>query len=100
MPAWMQALAYLSGHSWETVTKWSAMTVEFMFLVVTHSGVSCTDGTDVRVCGSVRGQVSRVCGGDTGPDVYGQRRGGLGLQVDGFVDGAALVLGQDVLQSV
>ena len=41
----MQALAYEPAHSVEAGTNLSAMTVLFMFAVVTHFGVSRTEGT-------------------------------------------------------
>jgi hypothetical protein len=65
LPAAAQAEAYLPEHRWEAGTNLSAMTVEFMFSVVTHSGVSSTDATDVLVCGSVMFQLSRLVGGVT-----------------------------------
>ena len=42
MCALVQAEAYLRVHNAEASTKWSAMTVAFMFSAVTHSGVSRT----------------------------------------------------------
>ena len=66
---------------------------------VTHFGVSSTDGTAVLVLRvGDRAVHQRGRRRLAGPQVHGQRHGGLGLQVDRLVDGAALVAGQDVLQ--
>src|SRR5580658_497238 len=51
----------------------------------------------LRVGGRVVDQGGRR--GLVGPDVHGQRHGGLGLQADRLVDRAALVAGPDVLQA-
>jgi hypothetical protein len=45
IPASERAVAYLPAHSWDAGTNLSAITVEFMFEEVTHSGFSSTDGT-------------------------------------------------------
>src|SRR6266704_2777454 len=45
IPAAVQAALYLAVHSWEAGTNLSAMTVEFIFDVVTQVGVKSTDGT-------------------------------------------------------
>ena len=45
MPAVVQSAAYEPVQSCEAGTKLSLITVAFMFFVVTHSGVSRTDGT-------------------------------------------------------
>src|SRR5580692_5640933 len=63
IPAAVQSFAYLPAHSWEAGTNLSAMTVEFMLAVLTHSGVSSTDLTEVFVCGSVVVWLSRLAGG-------------------------------------
>jgi len=47
MPAAVHALAKEPAHSCEAGTNLSAMTVEFMLAVVTQSGLSRTDGTEV-----------------------------------------------------
>jgi hypothetical protein len=73
MPAAEQAAAYSRVHSAEAATNLSAMTVEFMFAVVTHSGVSSTERTDLLVCGSVRGQLRRPSGGVTPARTYRAR---------------------------
>src|SRR6266567_5576342 len=53
-------------------------------------------GAGLRVVGRAVHQGARR--GLAGPQEHGQRHGGLRLQVDRLVDGAALVAGQDVLQ--
>ena len=45
MPAAVQSAAYEPAHSCEAGIQLSLITVEFMFFVVTHFGVSRTDGT-------------------------------------------------------
>ncbi len=63
IPAAVHALAKLPEQSWDAGTNLSAMTVEFMFAVVTHFGVSRTEATDCLVCGSVVVPLSRLAGG-------------------------------------
>jgi hypothetical protein len=70
MPAAEQAEAYLPAHRADAFTNPSAMTVEFMVCVVTHSAVSSTDFTDALVCGSVKLELSRLAGGFTPARMY------------------------------
>ena len=60
----------MAVHSWAADTNWSAMTVEFIFSVVTHSGVRSTEATDVLVWGSLMCQLSRLAGGLTPARTY------------------------------
>ncbi len=53
IPAALQAAAYLLVHSWAAGTNLSAMTVEFIFVVVTQVGVKSTEGTAVWVLLSI-----------------------------------------------
>ena len=85
--------------SCEAGTNWSAMTVEFILDVVTHSGFSSTEGTWVLAVVSVVVPLTRLAGGSGRPEVDGQSGRGLGLLVDRLVDRAALVAGEDVLQA-
>ena len=59
----MQALANEPAHSWLAGTNLSAMTVEFMLAVVTHVGVSRTDGTLTLAVVSWVEPLTRVVGG-------------------------------------
>ena len=100
IPAVLHRATYWPTHSCATVTNLSAMTVEAMFVVVTHVGVEQHRRHRDVGLGVLRRAVHQAGRrGLPGPDVHGQRRGGLRLQVDRLVDGAALVAGQDVLQA-
>ncbi len=59
----MQSAAYEPAQSWEAGTKLSAITVEFMFLVVTHSGVRRDDVTLRCEVGSTVVPLVRLAGG-------------------------------------
>ena len=58
----MQAAAYEPVQSWDAGTNLSAMTVDFMLEVVTHSGVNKTEGTLVPVLESSVLPLTRVDG--------------------------------------
>jgi hypothetical protein len=69
-PAEKQAVAYLPAHKLEAETNLSAMTVEFTFSVVAHSGVSSMDAADLLACGSVMLQLRRLADGVTPAQTY------------------------------
>ncbi len=103
MPAAVHAAAdvYGAAHRVAAGTNWSAMTVEPMFLAVTHSGVKSTETLASRSRRCLKGLAvdQRCWRGDPGPSVDGESDGGLGLFVDRLVHRAALVTGEDVAQA-
>jgi len=63
IPAALQSAAKLPAQSCEAGTNLSAMTVEFMLALVTHSGLSRTEGTAVLEVVSSVVPLTRLDGG-------------------------------------
>src|ERR1022692_736389 len=65
IPAAVHSALYLPVHSCDAGTNLSLMTVEFIFAVVTHSGVSSTEGTLTCAVVSIVVRLTRLEGGVT-----------------------------------